>query len=381
MISRQLLASRVRDGLRRSPIVALLGPRQCGKTTLAVSVDPKATRFDLEDPSAVSALAAPMATLGALSGLVIIDEIQRLPSIFPALRVLADRPNAPAKFLILGSASPDLMSGASESLAGRVEFVDMGGFSLEEVGPAQWQKLWWRGGFPRSFLADSDVDSAAWRENFARTFLERDVPQLGLRIAPQNLRRFWTMVAHYHAQTWNHAQVGAALGLDEKTVRRYLDLLSGAYMLRVLPPWFENLGKRQRKAPKAYLRDSGLLHTLLAIDSPSRLLHHPALGASFEGFALNLVVDSLPTRDAYYWSVHSGPELDLLAFASGKRLGYEFKYSDGPTLTPSMQAAVDALSLDSLSVVYPGTRRYRLAPRIEAVPLDQAVSQARESAD
>lgn len=344
---------------------------------MARSLDSTATRFDLEDPASLTALAAPMATLGPLKGLVIIDEIQRLPALFPSLRVLADRPRSTTRFLILGSASPELVTGASESLAGRVEFIDMGGFSLEEVGASAWSTLWWRGGFPRSFLAESDADSAAWRENFARTFLERDIPQLGLRIAPLNLRRFWTMVAHYHGQTWNHAEVGTALGLDEKTVRRYLDVMAGAYMLRVLPPWFENLGKRQRKAPKAYVRDSGLLHTLLTIDTPARLLSHPTLGASFEGFALNLVVDALPTRDVYFWSVHSGPELDLLAFVSGQRVGFEFKYSDAPTLTTSMQQAAEHLRLDALYVVYPGARRYTLAPRIEAVPLEVAVALAR----
>ena len=318
-----------------------------------------------------------MAALGPLKGLVVIDEVQRLPSIFPALRVLADRPDSTTRFLILGSASPELITGASESLAGRLEFVDMGGFSLDEVGPVEWSRLWWRGGFPRSFLADSDADSVAWRESFARTFLERDVPQLGIRIAPLNLRRFWTMVAHYHAQTWNHAEVGTALGLDEKTVRRYLDILAGAYMLRVLPPWFENLGKRQRRAPKAYLRDSGLLHTLLGIDAPDRLLSHPTLGSSFEGFALNLVAEALPTRDVYYWSVHSGPELDLLAFVGGKRFGFEFKYTDAPVMTSSMTRAFDDLGLDALYAVYPGDRRYSLRAGIEALPLAEAGGVAR----
>lgn len=357
--------------------MALLGPRQCGKTTLARTLDATATVFDLEDPAALTALSAPLATLGSLRDLVIIDEVQRLPSLFPVLRVLADRPGSTTRFLLLGSAAPELVAGASESLAGRVEFVDMTGFSLDEVGAESWQKLWWRGGFPRAFLAETDADSFAWRENFVRTFLERDLPQLGLRIAPLNLRRFWTMVAHYHGQTWNHAEVGTALGLDEKTIRRYLDLLAGAYMLRVLPPWFENLGKRQRKAPKAYVRDSGLLHTLLSLDSPARLLNHPALGASFEGFALNLVVDALPTRDVYYWSVHSGPELDLLAFVSGRRVGFEFKYSDAPTLTNSMKQAVEHLRLDALHVVYPGDRRYSLAEKVEALPLVDALAVAR----
>ncbi|HEY0883402.1 MAG TPA: ATP-binding protein [Archangium sp.] len=380
LIRREILTQRIRSALRRSPVVALLGPRQCGKTTLAETVEPRAVRFDLEDPAALGALDAPMATLGPLEGLIVFDEILRLPSLFAALRVRADKASESKRFLILGSASPELVAGASESLAGRVEFVDMGGFSLDEVGVESWRRLWWRGGFPRSFLAESDEDSSVWRENFARTFLERDIPQLGLRIAPLNLRRFWTIVAHYHGKVWNHAEVGSALGLDEKTVRRYLDVLAGAFMLRVLPPWFENVGKRQRKAPKAYVRDSGMLHTLLSLDSPERMLSHPALGASFEGFALELVAEALPTRDLYYWAVHSGPELDLLAFVSGRRVGFEFKYSDAPTLTPSMTQALEHLQLDALKVVYPGTRRYSLGERVEALPLADAVEWARRGA-
>lgn len=308
---------------------------------------------------------------------MVIDEVQRQPAPLPALRVLVDRPGYGGRFLLLGSASPELVRHASESLAGRVEFIDMGGFSLHEVGADAWQALWWRGGFPRSFLAESDADSVAWRENFTRTFLERDIPQLGIRISPLHLRRFWTVVAHHHAQTWNHAEAGTVLGVDEKTIRRYLDLLAGAFMVRLVTPWFENLGKRQRKAPKAYVRDSGLLHTLLGIGSPERLLSHGALGASFEGFALNLLADALPTRELYYWSVHSGPELDLLAFVNGRRLGFEFKYSDAPVLSSSMEQARDLLQLEELRVVYPGARRYSLGERVVAVGLAEALRDAR----
>lgn len=340
--------------VRRSPIVALFGPRQCGKTTLARALEPTAVHFDLEDPAAVTALEAPLSTLGSQQGLVVIDEVQRQPALFPALRVLVDRPGYGGRFLLLGSASPELVRHASESLAGRVEFIDMGGFSLDEVGADAWQALWWRGGFPRSFLAESDADSVAWRENFTRTFLERDIPQLGIRISPLHLRRFWTVVAHHHAQTWNHAEAGTVLGVDEKTIRRYLDLLAGAFMVRLVTPWFENLGKRQRKAPKAYVRDSGLLHTLLGIGSPERLLSHGALGASFEGFALN-----------------------LLAFVNGRRLGFEFKYSDAPVLSSSMEQARDLLQLEELRVVYPGARRYSLGERVVAVGLAEALRDAR----
>lgn len=356
--------------------MALLGPRQTGKTTLAGMVRAAWAGpthfFDLEDPAALAALDAPMTVLGALEGLVVIDEVQRRPSLFPVLRVLADRAGEATRFMLLGSAAPSLVRGVSESLAGRIEFVEIAGFSLAEVGAAERARLWWRGGYPRAYLARDDADSMAWRLNFVQTFLERDLPQLGLGVAAHHLGRFWSMVAHYHAQTWNSAEVGASLAIDEKTARRYLDLLSGAFMVRLLPPWFENLGKRQRKAPKVYFRDSGLLHALLRIDSMSALTRHPRLGASWEGFALEQVAPRFRPQDLYFWSVHSGPELDLLAVEGTRRLGFEFKFSDAPTLTGSMQQVVELLSLDHLAVVYPGERRYRLSARIEAVPLEEA---------
>lgn len=333
------------------------------------------TLFDLEDPAAHSALsAAPKAVLEPLEQLVVIDEIQRAPGLLPLLRVLADRPASRARFLILGSASLDLVKGASESLAGRVEFVDLEGFSLDEVGPDAASRLWLRGGFPRSFLSASDEDSAAWRESFIRTFLERDIPQLGISVPALQLRRFWTMVAHYHGQTWNHAEVGGSMGVDEKTVRRWLDLLAGAFMVRLLPPWFENVGKRQRKAPKVYLRDSGLLHALLGIRSEAELRAHPRLGASWEGFALEQVLHVLRTRDAYYWSVHAGPELDLLIFDRGKRIGFEVKFQDAPDLTPALRKVRELLGLERLWLVYPGSRRFSLADWCTALPLAEVPS-------
>lgn len=373
MILREKIVAQVQKGLSRSPVVALLGPRQVGKTTLAGMVrsawQGPTHFFDLEDPGAKGALEAPMAVLGPLEGLIVIDEVQRLPSLFPVLRVLADRASPSTRYLLLGSAAPSLVKGVAESLAGRIEFVEIGGLSLSEVGASERSRLWWRGGFPRAFLAADDADSMAWRLNFVQTFLERDLPHLGLGVPALNLGRFWSMVAHHHAQTWNSAEVAGSLGIDDKTARKYLDLLAGAFMVRLLPPWFENLGKRQRKAPKVYFRDTGLLHALLRIDSMDALTRHPRLGASWEGFALEHVAARFRSQDLYFWSVHSGPELDLLAVEGTRRQGFEFKFTDAPTLTPSMQQAVELLSLDSLAVIYPGERRYALADRVEAVPL------------
>ena len=375
-MNRRRLVRDLDAALRRSPVTALLGPRQCGKTTLARSLllstrraRGAVTTFDLEDPDALLALEAPKATLGALEGLVILDGIQRRPDLFPVLRVLADRQPRPARFLLLGSASPDLLRQSSESLAGRLAFVEMAGFDLWEVGVERQAKLWSRGGFPRSFLARSDRASFDWREDFCRTFLERDIPQLGFSIPALTLRRFWTMVAHYHGQTWNSSEVAASLGINDVTARRYLDLLAGAYVVRVLPPWFENLGKRQRKAPKVYLRDTGLLHSLLRIPDLAALLAHPKCGASWEGFVIEQILRLLPTRDAYSWAVHDGSELDLLVFHQGRRIGFEIKRTDTPALTRSMTIARDDLRLDALWVVYPGTASVALGPRIRTLPL------------
>jgi predicted AAA+ superfamily ATPase len=372
MVERVALMEALARAVRRSPVTALLGPRQCGKTTLARAFargHPDATILDLEDPAVLGSLAQPKTVLGAAAGLVVVDEIQRRPDFFPILRVLADREPNPARFLLLGSAAPELLRQASESLAGRIEFLEMHGFGLDEIGVVHQTALWRRGGFPRSFLAHDEEDSLTWREEFLRTFLERDLPQMGVDAPALMLRRFWTMVAHHHGQTWNSSEIAGSLGISDVTARRYLDLLSGAYMVRQLPPWFENLGKRQRRAPKAYVRDSGLLHALLGLRDQPALFSHPKCGASFEGFALEQVLRRFPRAEAYYWAVHGGPELDLLVIDRGERLGFEFKFADAPTLTRSMASARSDLKLGSLRVVYPGDRAYPLAPGIEAVPI------------
>ncbi len=311
-----------------------------------------------------------MTVLQSLSGLVIIDEVQRRPDLFPLLRVLADRPVNPAQFLLLGSASPQLVQGVSESLAGRIGFIDLSGFDLTETGPSERDRLWLRGGFPRSFLAADDSASMLWRQDFIRTFLERDIPQLGITIPAETLRRFWTMVAHYHGQVWNAAEFARSLGTSELTARRYLDILSGAYMVRVLPPWFENISKRQVKAPKIYVRDSGILHALLQLTTMADLQSHPKLGASWEGFAVEQIIRLLETRDAYYWATHGGAELDLLVRIGGKHYGFEFKYADAPGTTRSMRIALEDLSLEHLWVVYPGGQDYALDARISVIPID-----------
>ncbi len=375
MIARPEPLRRIAEVFRIHPVAALLGPRQCGKTTLARTFAERETTafFDLEDPIDVQRLSAPMTALEALSGLVVIDEIQRRPELFAILRVLVDRPDNPARFLVLGSASPTLVRGASESLAGRVGFIDLSGLSLPEAGGDHRDALWSRGGFPRSFLAADDAASYAWRRDFIRTFLERDLPQLGLTIPAETLRRFWTMVAHYHGQRWNAAEFGRALGASESTARRYLDILAGAFMVRVLPPWFENLKKRQVKAPKIYLRDSGLLHALLQLSGLDAVRGHPKLGASWEGFALEQILTAFDTRDAYYWATHGGAELDLLVFHSGRRYGFELKYSDAPTLSRSAHTALADLRLDRLWIVYPGSRSYPLSENVSVVPLGEAM--------
>jgi predicted AAA+ superfamily ATPase len=372
MIPRPTVIRQIERTLDLHPIAALLGPRQCGKTTMArmIAEQRSSTYFDLEDPVDARRLSAPMTVLQALSGLVIIDEVQRRPDLFELLRVLVDRPQNLAQFLLLGSASPQLVRGVSESLAGRIGFVDLSGFDLTEVGPLERDRLWLRGGFPRSFLAASDSDSMAWRQDFIRTFLERDIPQLGITIPAETLRRFWTMVAHYHGQVWNAAQFARSLGASEVTARRYLDILSGAYMVRILPPWYENLGKRQVKAPKIYIRDSGILHSLLQLGSPADLQSHPKVGASWEGFATEQIIGLFATRDAYFWATHGGAELDLLVRAAGKVHGFEIKYADAPGISRSMHIALQDLSLDHLWVVYPGTREYALDDRITVIPVD-----------
>ena len=374
VLARSNYLNSIRERLADYPVVALPGPRQVGKTTLArlyaesLGGQP-VHHFDLESPADLARLINPELALSPLKGLVILDEIQRMPELFPVLRVLADRPGVPARFLILGSASLELVKGASESLAGRISFVDVTGFTLEETGAEHLRKRWWRGGFPRAFLARDDRTASQWHQDFFRTFLEQDIPQLGIRIPAPTLRKCWTMLAHYHGQIWNASELARSLGTSEPAARRYLDILSGTYMVRQLPPWFENLKKRQVKAPKIYIRDSGICHALLGLENSAALEAHPKLGASWEGFALEQILAVTGDTNAYFWATHAGAELDLLVFHRGKRLGFEFKYTEKPTTTKSMHTALADLALDHLYIVYPGTHRIPLTESITASPL------------
>jgi len=371
VIERTADVALVHAALRRSRLVALVGPRQCGKTTLARQfVPPESLNyFDLEDPASLARLSEPETALRPLKKLVVIDEIQRRPDLFPLLRVLADRKPLPARFLILGSASPDLLRQSSETLAGRLETVPLEGFRLSDLGGWAQTRHWIRGGFPLAYIARSEAESLAWRRQFLQTFLERDMPQLGITIPAASLRRFWTMVAHYHGQIWNAAELARALALGESTVRRYLDLMTGVFMIRQLQPWFENLGKRQVKAPKLYVRDTGLLHALLGVANQRDLESHPKVGASWEGYAVEEVLKSFRPDQAYFWATHGGAELDLLLFKSGRRIGVECKRADAPRLTPSMRIALADLKLGHLYVLYPGEKAYSLAKNVEVMPL------------
>jgi hypothetical protein len=370
-LARPAISALVESRLRSNPVVLLLGPRQCGKTTLARALAARrgALYFDLEAPSDLARLAQPATALAPLRGTVVVDEAQLMPELFPVLRVLADRRPLPARFLLLGSASPDLARGISESLAGRVALVPMGGLDLAEVGEGALRRLWWRGGFPRSFLASSDAGSRTWREDFIQTFLERDLRRFGVQVPAPALRRFWSMVAHYHGQIWNASEIGRSLGDAHTTVRRHLDILCGAFVMRQLPPWFENLGKRQIKAPKVYLRDSGMLHSLLGIPSFASLEGNPKLGASWEGFALEEVLRVLGDREAYFWNTQGVAELDLLVFVHGQRFGFEFKYADAPSLTKSLRIAREDLKLQRALVVHPGQESFPLEDWAEAVAI------------
>lgn len=371
MIPRPRRLAELRALASRSPVVAILGPRQVGKTTLArMAGGPDATRFDLEDPRDLARLDDPMAALAGLRGWVVIDEVQRRPELFPVLRVLADRPRRPARFLVLGSAAPSLLRQSSESLAGRISYVRLSGFDADEAGPAA-SRLWLRGGYPRSLLARSDADSVGWRRDFLAAYLERDLPQLGVSVPAATLRRLWTMLAHCHAQTLNSSELGRSLGVADTTVRKYLDVLCDTFMMRQLRPWHENLGKRQVKAPKLYVADTGLLHALLDIRDAAALDGHPKSGASWEGFALAQVTARLgaDADECHFWRTHNGAELDLLVVRGRRRLGFEFKKSSAPTLTPSMRSALSDLRLDSLTVVYPGERGYPLGGGVTVLPL------------
>jgi hypothetical protein len=362
----------LRTSARRNPVVALLGARQVGKTTLARMLTEKSARtlhFDLESSRDLARLADPMLALEGLRGTVVLDEVQRRPEIFPTLRVLADRPRTPCRFLVLGSASPDLLRQSSESLAGRIAFQRLNGLALDEVGEDRLDRLWLRGGFPPSYVARSEKASLAWRRDFMRTFLERDMPQLGVRTPAETLRRFWTMLAHFHGQVWNASELGRALGANDKTARSYLDLLCSTFVIRRLPPWHANLKKRQVKSPKVYLSDSGLLHALLGITTMHDLRGHPKSGASWEGFMLEQVLERLGAHEdeAYFWSVHSGPELDLLVVRGAQRLGFELKLTVAPSVTRSMQSAMEALHLSRLHVVHAGNESFALGRGIQAL--------------
>lgn len=374
MIERSAYKSLIDRALSRAPIVALLGPRQCGKTTLAREFLPAMAPayFDLEDPLAADVLQNPLQALAGHRGLVVIDEAQRQPGLFPVLRVLADRPGTPARFLILGSASPELARQAAESLAGRVEIIEMRGFGLAEVGSDAADKLWLRGGFPRAFLAATDEDSRVWRRQFIGTFLERDLAALGFGLSPQLMGRFWTMLAHYHGQVWNSSEIGASLGVSHHTARSYLEALEQTFMVRRLLPWHANLGKRLVKSPKIYFRDTGLLHALLGIHDETQLLTHPKLGASWEGFVIEQLLRSEAPEEAWFYAVHSGAELDLLMVRSGRRIGVEVKRADAPTLTRSLQTVREDLRLDELWIIYPGTRTFNLADGVVVRPLTPA---------
>ena len=377
MIRRTGILDSLRTALDRSRIVILAGPRQCGKTTLArelLAAD-SANYFDLEDPASLARLDEPMTALGPLRGLVVIDEVQRRPDLFPVLRVLADRQASAdsrdqlARFLILGSASGDLLRQTSESLAGRTERITLSGFSLAELGSVAEPGLWLRGGLPRSYLADSDLDSLVWRRNFVQTLLERDLPQWGVRVPAQALLRFWTMLAHYHGQTWNAAEPARALGVSESTMRRHLDLLTDAFMVRQLQPYHANVSKRQVKSPKIYLRDSGILHQLLGIEQAKSLLTHPKVGASWEGFVIEQVLALEPHDEAFFWATHQGAEIDLILRRGTDLLGVECKRADSPRLTASIRHGLQDLGLSRVAVIYPGTRRFALDEGVEVVPL------------
>lgn len=376
MIEREDIRRQVVSLLSRYRVVAILGARQVGKTTLANQVADAwttgpATRFDLEDPADLARIEESSLTLRTMKGLVILDEIQRRPDLFPLLRVLADRERPATRFLILGSASQELLRQSSESLAGRIQFVHLSGFHLDEVGAGRADQLWVRGGFPRSFLARSDRRSAEWRRGFVSTFLERDIPQLGIRVPAATLRRFWAMLAHSHGQVWNAAEFARSFGVGESTVRRYLDLLSATFVVRQLAPWHENLAKRQVKSPKIYFTDTGLLHTLLQTDTKEAILGHPRLGASWEGFALHQVIARSGARpeECFFWATHGGAELDLLVVRGKTRLGFEFKRTDAPRITPSMRSALSDLRLGTLYVIHAGEHSFPMGERIRAVPI------------
>ncbi len=377
MILRKKYLHKLEEAIHRTPVVSLLGPRQCGKTTLARLFGDQhgAMYFDLESIPDQRRLQNPELMLGSLNRLVILDEIQIMPELFSVLRVLVDRPDNQTNFLILGSASPHIIKNVSETLAGRTEFIELSGFNIDETGKESLEELWLQGGFPLSFLAESNRDSLAWRENFIRTFLERDIPQLGISIPAQAMRRFWTMLAHYHGQTLNASEIARSIGLSDKTIKSYLDILTGTFMIRQLQPWFENISKRQVKAPKIYFRDSGILHSLLDIPNHHHLMGHPRLGASWEGFALEQIIQIIAPAEPYFWATHSGAEVDLFFSKDGKRYGMEFKFNEAPKISKSMHIALTDLKLSHLYVIYPGKESYPVAKNISVVSLAEVKQQ------
>ncbi len=370
MINREGIKKYTQKALQRSRAVALLGPRQCGKTTLARKIVDitSPNYFDLEDNASAMALADAKSALAPLKGVVVIDEVQRRPELFPTLRVLLDRKPLPAKFLILGSASPELLRQSSESLAGRLEIIVMGGFGLEEVGMKNANRLWLRGGLPLSFLTKDDNASFVWRKNYIQLFLERDLAQQGIHIPAVALHRFWTMLAHSHGQIWNAAPFASSLGISEYTVRKYLDILTGMFMVRQLQPWYVNIKKRQVKAPKIYIRDTGILHSLLGLKIESDILRHPRCGASWEGYVIEEVIKSVEPDDVYFWATHNGAEIDLVFSKNGRMYGVECKRADAPAMTPSMETALKDLDLERIAVIYPGEKRYALHKQVDVVP-------------
>lgn len=374
----------IRKQFDAHPVVAILGSRQCGKTTLARMyadrfVNEPVTRLDLEDPTHLARLESPMLALEPLEGLVIIDEVQRSPGLFEVLRVLVDRENNPARFLILGTASRDLIRQSSETLAGRIGHIELTPFSLDEVGKANLPRLWFRGGYPPSFLAESEEIGATWRQAYISTFLERDIPSLGFSIPPTALRRFWMMLAHYHGQTMNYSELGRSFGASDNTIKRYLDLLSSTFMVRQLPPWHENIKKRQVKAPKIYIRDSGIFHTLLGVADEDALRFNPKIGPSWEGFAIEMIIQRYGSDpgQCYFWSAYGRAELDLMILSGSRRLGFEIKHTDAPRITRSLQVAGEDLKLDDIRIVYPGKERFPLARGIEAVGLETLIDETR----
>lgn len=374
-IIRQIELTFIKQRFKNMPIIGILGPRQCGKTTLAKQYCDHISNknihfFDLENPNDFSALSNPMAALEDLTGTVIIDEIQRMPEIFPILRVLADQKKN-IKFLILGSASPNLIKNSSESLAGRISYLQIEGFSTNHIQPSQLEKLWVYGGFPRSFLAKSVKESFLWRQDFITTFLERDIPNLGINIPAQMLRRFWMMIAHYHGQTFNASEIGKSLGISDHTAKKYLDILTQTFLIRQLTPWINNTKKRLVKTPKIFFRDSGLLHAILQIKDKQSILRHPKLGASWEGFALEqfILKNRLKDEEVFFWSIHSSAEIDLIYLENGQMNGVEVKYTDSPKITKSILVAIDQLALNSVTILYPGKKTFKLNSKITARPL------------